>query len=191
MARGRAARGSARGGGSIQTTSQVFARVVAAVSALVVAAGIGIAVTLTADSYRAVVGVVALAAVVLLSVALALPSPSLFPWPLVALAGVYTCTLGSGEIDQWAPMYAGAFVAVAELSYWSVELRGRAQDSERLTERRAALIVVLSLLGVTAGGLVLAATSIDVGSGILLDLVGAAAAVGALFVVARLARQTG
>ena len=122
---------------------------------------------------------------------LAVPLPSLFPWPLVVLAGLYTWTLGGGEIDQWAPMYAGAFIAVAELSYWSVELRGRAQDSERLTERRAALIAVLSLLGVTAGGFVLAATSLDVGSGILLDLIGAAAAVGALVVVARLARPSG
>jgi hypothetical protein len=134
------------------------------------------------------VGIVALAAIVLLGVALAVPIASAFPWPLVVLAGLYAWTLGGGDIDQWAPMYAGAFVAVAELSYWSVELRGRAQDSERLTERRAALIAVLSLLGVTAGGLVLAATSLDVGSGVLLDLGGVAAAVGALFVVARLAR---
>ena len=130
----------------------------------------------------------ALVAIVLLALALAVPLPSLFPWPLVVLAALYAWTLGGGEVDQWAPMYAGAFVAVAELAYWSVELRGRAQDSERLTERRAALIAVLSLLGVTAGGLVLAATSIDVGSGILLDLLGVAAAIGALVVVARLAR---
>ena len=130
----------------------------------------------------------ALVVVVLLAVSLAVPLPSLFPWPLVVLAALYAWTLGGGEVDQWSPMYAGAFVAVAELAYWSVELRGRAQDSERLTERRAALIAVLSLLGVTAGGLVLAATSIDVGSGILLDLVGVAAAIGALVVVARLAR---
>jgi len=132
--------------------------------------------------------VLALVAIVLLALALAVPLPSLFPWPLVVLAALYAWTLGGGEVDQWAPMYAGAFVAVAELAYWSVELRGRAQDSERLTERRAALIAVLSLLGVTAGGLVLAATSIDVGSGILLDLLGVAAAIGALVVVARLAR---
>jgi hypothetical protein len=137
-----------------------------------------------------VVGVLALAAVVLLAVSLAAPLPSLFPWPLVILAALYAWTLGSGEIDQWAPLYAGAFLAVAELAYWSVELRGRAQDSERLTERRAALIAVLSLLGVTAGSLVLAATSLEIGSGIALDLVGVAAAVGALVVVARLARPS-
>ena len=115
--------------------------------------------------------------------------PSLFPWPLVVLAGLYAWTLGGGEIDQWAPLYAGAFLAVAELAYWSVELRGRAQDAERLTERRAALIATLALLAVGAGGLVLAATSLDIGSGIAIDLLGVAAAVGALVVVARLARS--
>jgi hypothetical protein len=135
-----------------------------------------------------VVGVLALVAVVLLAVSLAAPLPSLFPWPLVLLAAVYAWTLGSGEIDQWAPLYAGAFLAVAELAYWSVELRGRAQDAERLTERRAALIATLSLLSVGAAGLVLAATSLDIGSGIATDLLGVAAAVAALVVVAQLAR---
>jgi hypothetical protein len=125
--------------------------------------------------------------VVLLAFGLTFALTSVFPWPLVILAALYAWTLGGGEIDQWAPFYAGAFLAVAELAYWSVELRGRAHDKERLNERRAGLIVVLALIGVVAGGFVLAATSLDVGSGIGLDLVGVAAAVGALVVVARLA----
>jgi hypothetical protein len=124
---------------------------------------------------------------VLLAAGLALPLTSVFPWPLVILGALYAWTLGGGEIDQWAPFYAGAFLAVAELAYWSVELRGRAQDSERLTERRAGLIVVLALIGVAAGGFVLAATSLDIGSGIATDLLGVGAAVAALVVVARIA----
>jgi hypothetical protein len=155
---------------------------------VLVAAGIGGAITLTADSYRPVVGIGALIALALLAIGLALPLPSAFPWPLVILAGLYAWTLGGGDIDQWAPLYAGAFLTVAELAYWSVELRGRAQDKERLTERRAGLIVVLALIGVAAGGLVLAATSLDIGSGIATDLLGVVAAVAALVVVARLAR---
>lgn len=127
-------------------------------------------------------------ALVLLAVGLAVPLPSLFPWPLVILAALYAWTLGGGEVDQWSPVYAGAFLTIAELAYWSVELRGRAQDSERLTERRAALVVVLGLLGVACGGLVLAATSLDIGRGVGVDLLGAAAAVAALVLVARLAR---
>jgi hypothetical protein len=123
-----------------------------------------------------------------LAFGLAFAQTSVFPWPLVILAALYAWTLGGGELDQWAPFYAGAFLAVAELSYWSVELRGRAHDKERLNERRAGLIVVLALIGVVAGGFVLAATSVDIGSGVGIDLLGVAAAVGALVVVARLAR---
>ena len=152
------------------------------------AAGIGVALTLTADSYRPVVGALAVAAVVLLALRIAWPLPSLLPWPLVVLGGVYAWTLGGGAVDEWAPVYAGAFLAVAELAYWSVELRGRAQDAERLTERRIALITILALVGVGAAGLVFAATSLPIGSGIGTDTLGVVAAVVALVIVAQLAR---
>ena len=55
-------------------------------------------------------------------------------------------------------------------------------------ERRAALIAVLALLAISAGGVVLAATAVDLGSGVAVDLLGAAAAVAALAIVATLAR---
>ena len=55
-------------------------------------------------------------------------------------------------------------------------------------ERRVALIATLAFAAVAAGGLVLAATSLRIGSGVALDLLGVAAAVGALAVVAALAR---
>ena len=155
---------------------------------MLAAAGVGLALTITASSYRPEVAALAIAAGVLLAVGLAAPLPSLLPWPLVALAGVYAWTLGGGAVDQWSPVYAGAFLAIAELAYWSVELRGRAQDGERLAERRAALIATLALLAVCAGGLVLAATSLPIGAGIATDLLGVGAAVSALAVVAALAR---
>ena len=144
--------------------------------------------SLTADSYRPVAGAFALGAVLLLALALAWPLPSFLPWPLVVLAGVYAWKLGGGNVDQWAPLYAGGLLAVAELAYWSVQLRGRAHDAEGLTERRLGLIATLAFLAVTAGGLVLAATSLKIGSGVAVDLLGVAAAVGALAVVATLAR---
>jgi hypothetical protein len=80
------------------------------------------------------------------------------------LAGAYAWNLGDGPLDQWVPLYAGGLLAVAKLAYWSIELRGRAHEAERLTERRVALIAVLALLAISAGGLVLAATSVDLGS---------------------------
>ena len=124
----------------------------------------------------------------LLTLSVVLPLPSLVPWPVAVLAGAYTWKLGDGGVDQWAPVYAGGLLAVAELAYWSIELRGRWQDAERLTERRAALIAALALASVVVGGIVLAATSLRIPSGLATDLLGVAAAVAALAVVASLAR---
>jgi hypothetical protein len=188
MARGSTARRSTRRGGSIQASRQILARVGAALAALLGAAGIGASLALTADAYRPEFGALTLAAVVLLALGLVGPLPSLLPWPLVILAAAYAWKLGGGGVDQWAPVYAGGLLVVAELAYWSIELRGRAQDAERLTERRAALIATLALVAVGAGGLVLAATSLRIGSGVVTDLLGVAAAVAAVAVVAALAR---
>jgi hypothetical protein len=116
-------------------------------------------------------------------------STTLVPWPLVLLGAAYTVDLAGGDVDQWAPVYAGAFLAIAELAYWSLELRGRAEDVERLTERRAGLIVALAIGAVALGGVVFAATSLRLGSGVTLDAVGVLAAIGALFVVTLVARR--
>ena len=128
-------------------------------------------------------------ATALLALGLLVGSTTLVPWPLVLLGAAYSVDLAGGDVDQWAPVYAGAFLAIAELSYWSLELRGRAEDVERLTERRAGLIVALSIGAVTLGGVVLAATSLRLGSGVALDGIGVLAAIGALFVVTLVARR--
>src|SRR5262249_42432067 len=148
-------------------------------ASLVVAAAIGAGIVLSSNAHRVELLVVAIAAVAVLGLALVRPFPSLLPWPLVALAAAYTWKLGRGSLDEWAPVYAGGFVAVAELAYWSVELRGRAHDTARLIDRRAALIAAISLVAVAAGALVLAATAVGIGGGVATDLLGVAAAIGA------------
>jgi hypothetical protein len=157
-------------------------------ASLLGAAAIGGALTISADSYRPVFAVLAVGALVLLALALVRPFTSLIPWPLVILAAAYAWKLGDGEVDPWAPVYAAGVLSVAELAYWSTELRGRAHDAERLTERRAGLIATLALIAVIAGALVFAATSLRIGTGVALDVVGVVAAVGAVAVVAALAR---
>jgi hypothetical protein len=189
MARGRAPRGGARGGDGIQASSQVRARLGAALASLLVAASVGAGIALSSDEHRGAVGGVALAALVVLALALARPFPSLVPWALVLLGAAYTWRLADGPLDEWAPIYAGGFVAVAELGYWSLELRGRAHEAARLIDRRAALIAAVALVGVAGAALVLAATAVGVGSGVASDLLGVAAAIGALAVVASLARR--
>jgi hypothetical protein len=153
------------------------------------AAGLAATIAVTAQAHRLELALVGAAAVLLLVVAVAGARPSLIPWPLVLLGAAYAGNLGGGRIDEWAPLVAGALLVIAELSYWSLELRGSTPDADRLSERRAGLIAVLGIGSVSLGGLVLAATSIRVGTGIAADLVGVAAAVGALAVVATLARS--
>ena len=143
---------------------------------------------LSADAYVWPLAVVCGAAVVLLAFALSLGLPSLIPWSLVLLAGAYTAMLADSRLDTWSPVYAGAFFAVAELAYWSLELRGRAQEVERLLERRAGLILALAIGSVALGGFLLAATSLQLGSGISVDIVGACAAVTAIALLALVAR---
>ena len=127
-------------------------------------------------------------AVAWLTLALATASPTLVPWPLVALGGGYALHLGDGAVDGWAPVYSGAFLGIVETAYWSLELRGRAHDVDRLTERRAFRIVALAIGAVALGGLALAATAIDVGSGMWLDIAGVLGAIAALSVLALVAR---
>jgi hypothetical protein len=146
-------------------------------------------VVLSADAHRRVVAGIATFAVLVLAAALARALPSLLPWALVALGAAYAVSAGGGAVDQWAPVYGGALLAIAELGYWSLELRGRTEDAERLTERRAALIGVLALGSVFAGGVVLAATSVPIGTGVLTDLAGVVGAIAALAVVASFARS--
>jgi hypothetical protein len=189
VARGRAARRRIGGGGSIPAASQARARLIASLAAVACAAGTGVALWLQADEQKWLVLGLAGFATALLALALLVGSTTLVPWPLVLLGAAYTVDLAGGDVDQWAPVYAGAFLAIAELSYWSLELRGRAEDVERLTERRAGLIVALAIGAVALGGVMLAATSLRLGSGVALDAVGVLAAIGVLFVVTLVARR--
>lgn len=143
---------------------------------------------LSTDAYLWILLPICGIAVAGLALALTFGLPSLIPWPLVLLAGAYAARLADAHVDEWAPVYAGAFFSVAELAYWSLELRGQAQEAERLTERRAGMIIGLALGAVALGGFVLAATSIPIGSGVAADLLGVVAAVLAIALVAVVAR---
>jgi hypothetical protein len=153
------------------------------------ASGLGATIALTADVHRRELALLGAAAVLLLALSVAAALPSLIPWPIVLLAAEYAWSLGGGDVNTLSPLVAGALLVIAELAYWSLELRSRTHDAERLAERRAGLIAALGIGAVALGGLVLAATSVRVGTGIAADLVGTAAAVAALAVVATLARS--
>lgn len=95
----------------------------------------------------------------------------------LALAGYAVSLLDTGELDPWAPLVAGAFLAVGELAYTSIEPPAR-----RTWPFSAGLVAA----AVGVGSLLLGAAG--AGGGRLLDLaLGLLAAACAFAVVARLA----
>jgi len=129
----------------------------------------------------------------LLAAGLALRVPLAIPVAVALLGTEYVTLLGfEGEaLDARAPLVAAALLAVAELGYWSLELRGPVAEEAGTSLRRLALLAGL-LLGVLALGVVLLAVVDAVSAGgPAVDLVGAVAAVGALALLAVAARRTG
>ena len=129
----------------------------------------------------------------MLAAGLALRVPLAIPVAVALLGTEYVTLLGfEGEaLDARAPLVAAALLAVAELGYWSLELRGPVAEEAGTSLRRLALLAGL-LLGVLALGVVLLAVVDAVSAGgPAVDLVGAVAAVGALALLAVAARRTG
>jgi hypothetical protein len=98
---------------------------------------------------------------------------------------------GPSGVDVWTPLYAAGFLLSAELSFWSLEHRVPAWAEPGVLVRR-----LLVLAACCAGAAALAAATIvaagaSVGGGVALELAGIAAAVGALAVVAGVARIAG
>jgi hypothetical protein len=114
------------------------------------------------------------------------------PAIVAALAGV----AGSWSVSAWtrgagAPggtilAAAGIFVA-AELAYWSLE-QVSVPDEAELLARRAAGLAVRGALALALVSFALAALDLHAGSGLLLEAVGVAAAVGLLALVLVLAK---
>jgi hypothetical protein len=112
---------------------------------------------------------------------------------LALLGGEYAVFFAAGPsgVDVWTPLYAAGFLLAAELSFWSLEHRVPAWADPAVLVRR-----LLVLAACCAGAAALAAATIvaagaSVGGGLGLELAGIAAAVGALAVVAGVARIAG
>lgn len=134
-----------------------------------------------------------LTAALLLAAGLALRVALAIPVAVALLGAEYVTLLGfEGEaLDTRAPLVAAALLAVAELGFWSLELRRPVAEEAGTSLRRLALLAGL-LLGVLALGVVLLAVVDAVSAGgPAVDLLGAVAAVGALALLAVAARRTG
>lgn len=136
---------------------------------------------------------VAATAAVLLATAIAGGWASLLPWPIVLLGAAYVLSLelrsDDGSIDAAAPLVGAGLLAVAELAYWSLELKGPGREEPRLLARRAAALVALALVSLLLGALVVTITAVPLGGGVLWDAIGVAAAAAALALILRLAQR--
>jgi hypothetical protein len=153
-----------------------------------VAGAVGLAV------YAALVepplGLLGAAGVVLVLLAVALGRAGLVAAGLVVVLAGYAASVvarDSAALDPAAPLVGGTLLVVAELAYWSVELRGKESESRSVLVRRLAMLAALTAGAVGLGAGVLAATALPLGGGLVWNLVGVAAAVAALALIARLA----
>ena len=106
-------------------------------------------------------------------------------WGPVVQAGLSLCVahyaaylLERGEVDPFAPLYAGGLLVAAELAYDTIEPRGARRS-------RAVLVAALGLAAATVALIFLGTASLSTG-GLLVEIVGVASAAAALALLARL-----
>jgi hypothetical protein len=113
------------------------------------------------------------------------------PLAVLALGGGYATALAidGGPLDGRAPVVAAALFLVAELGYWSLELRDAVADEAGAHLRRIGLLSALALGALAVGAALLALVDTDPLGGVGLEALGAVAAVAALALVALGARR--
>jgi hypothetical protein len=127
-----------------------------------------------------------LLAAALLVVGLVLRWPIVIPAAVCVLATPYVAALGFeiDGLDTRAPLLAALLFVVAELAYWSLELRGMLADEPGTYLRRVALLAGLAVATIAGGTVVLAVVGAIAARGTAIDLLGAAAAVSAIALLA-------
>ena len=112
--------------------------------------------------------------------------PRLLPWALASLVIEYGITLaGASDVDVRAPFFGLGLLIVGELS--SVgrrDLSGRSRDRSR---NRVIEVVVVGLAAIFVGVVVITAAALPVRASLVLEAIGAAAAVAVFLLLSRLA----
>ena len=149
---------------------------------------------LAEDGYLARANIlITIVALALLAAGLVLNVPLTVPAAVALLGAEYVAILGfeTDALDTRAPLVAGGLLAVAELAYWSLELRVPVVDEAGTYLRRIALLATVLLGVVGIGAIVLTLVEVVAAGGIAVDILGAAAALGALALLGLAARRTG
>jgi hypothetical protein len=162
---------------------------VLAAVALAVEAGVAVYGTVEADRLALLVLALGAGGVVLLVYGLAAPSPAAVIASFVGVAASWSLsawTRGPDAPGGTILAATGIFLA-AELAFWSLE-QISVPDEPELLARRAAGLALRAAAALTLVSVALAALGLRVGGGLLLEAVGAAAAVALLSLVLLVAR---
>ena len=116
---------------------------------------------------------------------------SLVPASIVLIGSAYAVHLALDDptLDTRAPLLAAGLLLAAELAYWSLEERQNVRTEAREQLRRLAVVAALALGSLFVGAVLLAVADVARTRGLAVDLVGAAAAAGALLLLVLVARR--
>ncbi|MHB8618412.1 MAG: hypothetical protein ACYDAG_02395, partial [Chloroflexota bacterium] len=129
-----------------------------------------------------------LAGVVLVA-SLAVPWHSGIAWSVGLLGADYLASLylGATGVDGWAALYGAGLLLVAELGYWSIELRGPWRRDPGVLLRRAGWIVAVAVASASLSAILLLVNVIPLAGSLWLAAAGSGAAVAAVALTAVLA----
>jgi hypothetical protein len=118
--------------------------------------------------------------------------PATVPAGLALLGSGYALLLALEDtpLDLRAAAVAAGLLAIAELAYWSLELRADVTDEPGSHARRFAAVALLSLGALAVSGGLLALVDVAGREGVAVEIVGACAALAALLLLLGLTRST-
>jgi hypothetical protein len=129
------------------------------------------------------------AGVVLLAASIVAGFAPFVPWAVALTASGYIVgRAGHRSVDGWAAVVGGTLLLAAELASWSIEHDDRIQAERALALRRAAVMGGLVTASMLVGFVLVGAASLSTSAGLLLSVVGMAAALGSVWVIVRLLR---
>lgn len=130
-------------------------------------------------------------AVVVLGVTLAVGRTAPIGGALALLGAGYAVILvvDDPQLDARAAIVGAALLAIGELAYLSTEARSAVAEEAGAVGRRVGTVAVIALLALVLGGILIAVVDVLHTGGLAVEVVGAAAAVGAVGLLARAAYE--
>ncbi len=117
------------------------------------------------------------------------------PQLVAASATVLGCSyaaalsLEPGDVDLSAPLVGALLLLTCELAYWAHELRTSSPDEPGLRSGHAAWLSALTLGALALGAVLVVVVGVARTSGVVVEVVGASAAFGALVVLSLIVRR--